>query len=258
LPVEIRFRPGGRRSRARRVSDECSNEVLPPACNLIAVLSRVLRQLLTVGLLVAIGALLAGIVRLPASGRATASVAGPAEGGNRPTRSKAFLGRLIRFSRRVFAIGIFVVFGALAAKDTAEAALPALPPQVVHQQVVAPAWHETATSQRPTRPSPELLVQRVAATFPEDADRAVRILDCESSDGRDALTYDTTLDNGGPLQLNRWWESYFAESNGWTWDDLVNNLDVHLQAARFVYDDAKTWSASGWSPWECYTSGAAR
>jgi hypothetical protein len=225
---------------------------------LIAVLSRVLRQPLKLALLVAIGALLAAKLRLPVSERTTGSAITPAEGKGRLPRSRGFLGGLIGFSRRVLAIGVFIALGGLAAKDTAKAALPRPPPLPVHQQGVALTSYSPARPQRLTRPSPEVLVQRVAATFPEDTDRAVRILDCESSDGLDALTYDTTLDNGGPLQINRWWESYFAESNGWTWDDIVNDLDVHLQAARFVYDDAKTWSASGWSPWECYTSGVAR
>ena len=103
---------------------------------------------------------------------------------------------------------------------------------------------------RPPHIDPEVLRRRVAETFPEDADRAVRILGCESSDGLDPKTFDVTLDNGGPMQINRWWQPYFAERFGWTWTQIVQNLEINLLAARIVYDDA-----SGWSPWECYTSG---
>jgi len=79
----------------------------------------------------------------------------------------------------------------------------------------------------------------------------------ESSDGQDPHTFDLTLENGGPMQINRWWLPYFAERFGWTWTQVVQNIDINLMAARIVYHDATGWSPSGWSPWECYTSGKA-
>jgi hypothetical protein len=223
---------------------------------LVGVLLFVARRSVTIGLLIATGALLAAKLRPQSAGEGTLPAAIAAEGAQATSRRRVLLARLFLFSRRALALGFFLALGGLAARDSAEAALPRPPLQRDHQ-AVSPAWRGPTLSQRPARPSADALIQRVAATFPEDTDRAIRILGCESSNGLDALTYDMTLDNGGPLQINRWWESYFAEANGWTWDEIVNDLDIHLRAARFVYDDATTWSRSGWSPWECYTSGAA-
>ena len=102
-------------------------------------------------------------------------------------------------------------------------------------------------------PVVEPLPEMVRQTFPEDPDRAAAILSCESTDGLDPRAYDPSEDNAGPMQINRWWEPFFQENFGWSWDDLVFNVSINLQAARFVYDDA-----GGWSPWECFTDGRVR
>jgi len=107
------------------------------------------------------------------------------------------------------------------------------------------------TDMASAHPAPDSLEQRVAAAWPDDPDRAVRILGCESSDGLDPETYDVDAPNGGPLQINRGtWADFFQENFGWPWDQVVNNIDIHIQAARFIYDDSGSWT-----PWECYTDG---
>jgi hypothetical protein len=91
------------------------------------------------------------------------------------------------------------------------------------------------------------LIEMVQATWPEDPSTATRILICESDAGDDPDTYDVTAANGGPMQLDRYtWAPFFAEGYGWTWDQVVTDVQLNLQAARVVYDRAR-----GWSPWRC-------
>jgi hypothetical protein len=91
------------------------------------------------------------------------------------------------------------------------------------------------------------LIQLVQETWPEDPDTAVRILICESHAADDDKTYDVDAANGGPMQLDRYtWAPYFEANYGWSWDQVVNDIPIHLQAARLVYDRAE-----GWGPWSC-------
>ena len=105
----------------------------------------------------------------------------------------------------------------------------------------------------PAAPEPEppltseRLIQLVQETWPEDPDTAVRILVCESHAGDDPRTYDLEAPNGGPMQLDRYtWAPFFAEGYGWTWEQLVTDVHVHLLASRIIYD-----RAGGWSAWRC-------
>jgi hypothetical protein len=151
---------------------------------------------------------------------------------------------------RLLALGVFVVTGALAAIGPAEAQAPVLQWHTVTENLRLPrSLSPEASNPGPT--TPDVLAGRVAATWPEDADRALRILHCESTDGLDPETYDLGAANGGPLQINRYtWADYFSGAFGWTWDEVVNNLDIHLRAARYVYDNSGSWY-----PWECYSDG---
>ncbi len=50
---------------------------------------------------------------------------------------------------------------------------------------------------------------------------------------------------GGPMQIHRAsWETFFLLNYGWTWSQLVFELDVHFAAARVIYD-----RSGSWSPW---------
>jgi hypothetical protein len=152
---------------------------------------------------------------------------------------------------RLLAIGIFVATGALTAIGPVQAQAPVLQWQTVTENLRLPRPLAPPAAGPFGPPAPDMLAQRVAATWPEDADRALRILHCESTDGLNPYTYDLGAANGGPMQINRYtWADYFSESFGWSWDEVVKNLDIHLKAARHVYD-----RSGSWYPWECYTDG---
>jgi hypothetical protein len=103
-------------------------------------------------------------------------------------------------------------------------------------------------SPEPEPLTPERILALVQAAWPEDSVRAARILMCESKAGAHEDTFSLSAPNGGPMQLNRFtWEPYFEANFGWTWEQIVTNIDVHLLAARHIYD-----RAGGWSPWRCY------
>jgi hypothetical protein len=70
---------------------------------------------------------------------------------------------------------------------------------------------------------------------------------CESRAGEHPDTYSLTRANGGPMQINRvTWERFFRVNHGWTWEQVVTDIDIHLQAARIIYERSR-----GWSPWRC-------
>jgi hypothetical protein len=97
------------------------------------------------------------------------------------------------------------------------------------------------------KPPPEAIVAAVRLLWGKDADRAEAIVQCESRAGADKDTWDVSAPDGGPMQINRsTWEAYFWRRYGWTWEQIVLDLQIHLQAAREIYD-----LADGWADWEC-------
>ena len=83
--------------------------------------------------------------------------------------------------------------------------------------------------------------------WPEDPEGARRIVMCESHAGQDVRTYDLDAANGGPFQISSAvWAAYFEANYGWKWETVVRDLDVHMRAARVIYDEA-----GDWSPWRC-------
>lgn len=96
-------------------------------------------------------------------------------------------------------------------------------------------------------PSVETILALVQQTWPEDTLRATRIVFCESKAGQHERTYDLDADNGGPMQISYYaWAAYFEALYGWSWQQIVTDLQVHFQAARHIYE------RSGWSAWGCY------
>ena len=97
------------------------------------------------------------------------------------------------------------------------------------------------------RPPPEVIVSAVRLLWGKDADRAEAIVHCESRAGADKDTWNVSAPDGGPMQINRsTWEPYFKTKYGWTWEQIVLDLEIHLRAAREIYD-----LAHGWGDWEC-------
>ncbi|HEY7270372.1 MAG TPA: hypothetical protein VH951_11140 [Dehalococcoidia bacterium] len=91
------------------------------------------------------------------------------------------------------------------------------------------------------------MIELVRETWPEDPDRATRILLCESGAGDDPGTYDLDAPNGGPMQISHYtWAAYFHDGFGWEWQQVVDDIHIHLAAARIIYD-----RAGGWSAWRC-------
>lgn len=120
---------------------------------------------------------------------------------------------------------------------------------ISHSTVQAPAGaaHFDVIPE-PWPPGRERLIELVKATWPEDPWTATRVLECESRAGTHADTYSVTAANGGPMQLNRYtWEPFFAANYGWSWEQVVTDVPIHLQAARIIYDRSK-----GWGPWRCH------
>lgn len=104
-------------------------------------------------------------------------------------------------------------------------------------------------SMRASQPAPEaVLLKALRSTWPADLPEAKRILWCESRNGLDPDAWDLSRPDGGPMQLNReTWEPYFEEKYGWTWEQVVFDVNIHFQAAREVYD-----RTGGWARWTCY------
>jgi hypothetical protein len=116
-----------------------------------------------------------------------------------------------------------------------------------------PASFFEAVSDYVHTPAPEppltrdRLVSMVRQTWPEDPDRAESILYCESHAGDDPATFSLETPNGGPMQISRYtWEDYFLVNYSWDWRQIVQDVTVHLLAARVIYD-----RAGGWSAWRC-------
>jgi hypothetical protein len=151
-------------------------------------------------------------------------------------------------ARRLAGVIVVTAFGLLSSADgTSALAAPAA--HYLEQRTVG----VTLASVLPELPPPpqpltrDLIIEMVAATWPEDPDTAVRILMCESHGGENPDAFSLETPNGGPMQLNRFtWEPFFAGLNGWTWEQIVTDINIHLQAARIIYD---RWG--GWEPWRC-------
>jgi len=140
-----------------------------------------------------------------------------------------------------------------ASADSAAAFVPPTPDSSVHNihvgsYAAAPALLEPVPSQDPALSPKDRLIALVQAAWPEDPATATRILICESQAGEHADTFSVDAPNGGPMQLNRdTWAGYFQELYGWTWEQVVTDIGVHLKAARVIYD-----RAGDWTPWRCY------
>ena len=93
----------------------------------------------------------------------------------------------------------------------------------------------------------QAVLDAVQATWPEDAKRATQIVLCESRAGLDPKAWNVSHPDGGPMQINRaTWAEYFYEQYGWSWEQLVFDLDINLAAAREIYD-----RTGGWHRWSC-------
>lgn len=93
----------------------------------------------------------------------------------------------------------------------------------------------------------EAVLTAVKATWPEDSKRAMQIVLCESWAGLHPKAWSTSHPDGGPMQINKaTWAKYFFEKYGWTWEQIVYDLDINLAAAREIYD-----STGGWQRWAC-------
>jgi hypothetical protein len=107
---------------------------------------------------------------------------------------------------------------------------------------------ETEAEPAPWPPEAATVIASVQAKWPEDRSRAVGVLLCESKAGQDDRTYDLNAENGGPMQINKaTWASYFEAVYGWTWEQVVTDLDIHMAAARHIYD-----RSNGWFAWNCW------
>jgi hypothetical protein len=153
---------------------------------------------------------------------------------------------------RVLGISLIVCLTVIASADNSRLTPTLLAAGVPFAPVQAAVADPTPLEPDAPEPEPPLTPDRLIAlvrqTWPEDPETATRILVCESHAGQDAATYDVDAANGGPMQLDRYtWAPFFLANYGWTWDQVVNDVHVHLQAARIVYD-----RAGGWTPWRCF------
>jgi hypothetical protein len=100
----------------------------------------------------------------------------------------------------------------------------------------------------PWPPSAETVLTLVQVTWPEDRAVATWIVQCESKAGQHPDTYSLDAVNAGPMQINYYtWARYFEQVYGWSWEQVVTDIDIHFMAARHIYD-----RAGGWAPWGCY------
>ena len=107
-------------------------------------------------------------------------------------------------------------------------------------QLSSPGYHEITSEQ---------LMDLIVSAWPDDPDSAASIFYCESDAGAHPDTWDLSRPDGGPLQINRaTWGPYFAEKYGWTWDQVVRDVEIHIAAAREIYDKRGDWSLWACSP----------
>lgn len=96
-------------------------------------------------------------------------------------------------------------------------------------------------------PTYQELLAYAAGAWPEQPAKAGRVVTCEAAVGGavNPKAFRTDQVYAGPMQIAREpWQSYFAKNYGWTWQQLAQDMSVHFQAARIIYD-----RAGGWSPW---------
>jgi len=149
---------------------------------------------------------------------------------------------------RILAIGFFLAAAALLISDQ-HTRPPSVEASTLYPRPVLTAPTPTLENvpAAPEPPATEHVVALAIETWPEDPVRATRVLYCESRAGQDPRTYDTEAANGGPYQLNRdVWAPFFQARFGWTWETVVKDVDVHMRAARIVYE-----RGGGWDPWAC-------
>lgn len=85
----------------------------------------------------------------------------------------------------------------------------------------------------------------VRAAFPEQPDKAERVIACESTGATHPATFSLAAAHGGPGQISKvTWERWFLQQYGWTWEQVVRDPETHARALRIIYD-----RSSGWSPW---------
>ena len=91
------------------------------------------------------------------------------------------------------------------------------------------------------------LVGAISRRFGPEAGRAIRVAQCESALGQHPDTYRLDTIHGGPFQLARsTWEPFFWRERGWTWEQLVRDVAIHVEAAWIIWQRAgRVWEL----PW---------
>lgn len=81
--------------------------------------------------------------------------------------------------------------------------------------------------------------------FPEQYDKAVRVVNCESGMNPDAVS---PTSDYGLFQINKVHRP-MVERMGYSWSQIFDPY-VNSRVARVIYDDAAR-RGNGWSPWTC-------
>jgi hypothetical protein len=110
--------------------------------------------------------------------------------------------------------------------------------------------------QQQPEPSPprELTLEERICSYDWDCATALDVFTCESQLGQHPDTYNVDHEDGGVTQLNKaTWGWWFLVNYGWTWEMIVLNDDLNLEAAHIVYHEhEKVFDEPGWEAWSCY------
>ena len=84
------------------------------------------------------------------------------------------------------------------------------------------------------------------ASWPEEQWANVAAVDaCESSSGAHPDTYRLDAVHGGRMQIARAvWAEWLLANYGWTWSEVVTNVQIQFAAAYIIWE-----RAGSWAPW---------
>ena len=93
-----------------------------------------------------------------------------------------------------------------------------------------------------------ICILNLIALYDWPVEQAKAIFLCESHLGEDPNAYRLDWANGGVAQINKaTWEPYFKARYGWTWEMIVMDDAINLQAAWEIYVRA----GFTFTPWTC-------